>query len=67
MADKKGNQQVISLGGAEIFECSESDYLTTSSEAVMRRHIVKKFDNNIFIKSDILNNVSYTVSISSLR
>jgi hypothetical protein len=66
MADRRGVQQVISLGGAEIFDCFEGDYLGNSSEAIMRRHIVKKFDFNLFIREDMQNNISYTISASNL-
>lgn len=55
------------MGDAEIFDCTESDYLKNTSIAVMRRHIVKKFNFNLLIREDLRGNQSYIISLSRLE
>jgi hypothetical protein len=66
MVDDRGVQQVVSLNGTEIFDCLEKECLTIDSKRYSRRHIFKKFNANLMIKSDKNDNTNYTVSTSTL-
>ncbi len=57
---------MVSLNGTEIFDCLEQDYLSKNLSDIARRHIFKKFDFNLMIKSDNRNNTNYTVSTSKI-